>query len=217
MTLKILIADDHQLFRKGLISLINQNSDYEVISEASNGRIAVRLAKKLSPDIVIMDVNMPELNGIDATRLIRSDSAEIKIIALSMYSDKRFIKEMLKSGSNGYVVKDCAFDELLIAIKTVMAGNIYLSPDVTASIVDDITNSATASISQAYPLSTREREVLQLIAEGNSTKEIASSMCLSPKTIESHRKNIMDKLEIHSVAELTKFAIREGLTSLDFE
>ena len=217
MKLKILLADNNKLFREGLISLINQKSGLEVISEASNGREAVQLAKQLSPDIVILDINMPELNGIDATRQIKSYSPDIKIIALSMYSDKRFIKEMLKAGGNGYVFKNCAFDELLIAIDIVMAGKIYLSHVITAAIVEDFTSAVDSFIAPGQSLSEREREVLQLIAEGNSTKDIASTMCLSPKTIESHRKNIMDKLEIHNVAELTKFAIREGLTSLDFD
>jgi DNA-binding NarL/FixJ family response regulator len=213
---KIIIADDHKIIRDGLKSLISQYSDLTVVAEAGDGRHAVELVRELHPDVVIMDVNMPELNGIDATRQIVTESPDTHVIALSMHSDRRFVNAMLKAGAYGYLLKDCAFEEIIRAIKTVLNGQMYLSATITSQVVDDlITKKSGENESTLSMLSDREREVLQLLAEGNSTKEIASTMNISVKTIESHRKNIMDKIDLRSVAELTKFAIREGLTSLD--
>ncbi|MCD6216625.1 response regulator transcription factor [bacterium] len=212
----LIIADDHKIIRDGLKSLISPHSDLQVVAEAGDGRRAVELVRELRPDVVIMDVNMPELNGIDATRQIVSEIPDTRVIALSMYSDRRFVNAMLKAGASGYLLKDCAFEEIIRAIKTVLNGQMYLSATITSQVVDDlITKKAGENESTLSMLSNREREVLQLLAEGNSTKEIASTMNVSVKTIESHRKNIMDKIDLRSVAELTKFAIREGLTSLD--
>ncbi len=213
---KVIIADDHKIIRDGLKSLISQHSDLQVVAEAGDGRHAVELVRKLRPDVVIMDVNMPELNGIDATRQIVAEFPDTRVIALSMHSDRRFVNAMLKAGASGYLLKDCAFEEIIRAIKTVLNGQMYLSATITSQVVDDlITKKTDDGESMLVVLSDREREALQLLAEGNSTKEIASAMNVSVKTIESHRKNIMDKLDLRSVAALTKFAIREGLTSLD--
>lgn len=213
---KVIIADDHKIIRDGLKSLISQHSDLQVVAEAGDGRRAVELVRELRPDVVIMDVNMPELNGIDATRQIVAEFPDTRVIALSMHSDRRFVNAMLKAGASGYLLKDCAFEEIIRAVKAVLNGQMYLSATITSQVVDDlITKKTDEGESMLVVLSDREREVLQLLAEGNSTKEIASTMNISVKTIESHRKNIMDKLDLRSVAALTKFAIREGLTSLD--
>jgi two-component system, NarL family, response regulator NreC len=216
MSIRVLLADDHKITRQGLRSLLEKQPDVEVVAEAENGRSAVRLAGELAPDIIIMDITMPDLNGIEATRQILSESPDIKIIALSMHSDTLFVTEMLKSGAAGYLLKDCAFEELTRAIKTVVDNKTYLSPSISGIVVDDyIHRLSKADFSNSEVLSDREKEVLQLMAEGNSTKEIAQKLHISVKTVETHRRQIMNKLDIHTVAELTKYAIRKGLTSLE--
>jgi two-component system, NarL family, response regulator NreC len=215
MSISILLADDHKIIRDGLRSLLDRQPKIEVIGEADNGRQAVQLARELTPDVVVMDISMPELNGMDATRQILADSPHIKIIALSMHTDKRFIIKMLQAGASGYLLKDCAFDELARAVSTVLAGQTYLSPEITTVVIKDLVqeteNSDSSLISQ---LSSREREVLQLLAEGKTTKQIAGELFISSKTVETHRTNIMKKLNIHTLADLVKLAVREGLTSL---
>jgi DNA-binding NarL/FixJ family response regulator len=219
MVTKILLADDHQIVREGLKSLLNSHEDMEVVGEARDGRSAVEMAKELSPDVVIMDVGMPHLNGIEATRQITSREPEAKVVALSMHSDRRFMGEMLKAGAKGYLLKDGAFEELATAIRSVIANKVYLSPRIANVVVDDYARrpagQQTSDASAFARLTPREREVLQLMAEGRATKEIAMDLKVSIKTVETHRRQIMEKLSIHSVAELTKYAIREGLTSLD--
>jgi two-component system response regulator NreC len=215
MSVRIILAEDHRITREGLVNLLKERPDMEVVGEAENGREAVRLARELSPDLVIMDVTMPDLNGIDATRIITSGSNKTKVIALSMYSDKQFVQGMIQAGASGYLLKDCAFEELVSAIQAVIHGDTYLSPGIAGIVVQDYLNKLTTDRSSADTvLTNREREVLQLIAEGNSTKEIAARLSVSVKTVETHRRQIMEKLGIFSIAELTKYAIREGLTSL---
>ena len=215
MGVRIILAEDHRITREGLVNLLQERSDMEVVGEAENGREAVKLASELSPDLVIMDVTMPDLNGIDATRIITSGSNNTKVIALSMYSDKQFVQGMIQAGASGYLLKDCAFEELVAAIQAVMQGDTYLSPGIAGIVVQDYLTKLTTDRSSADTvLTAREREVLQLIAEGNSTKEIAARLSVSVKTVETHRRQIMEKLGIFSIAELTKYAIREGLTSL---
>lgn len=215
MSVRIILAEDHRITREGLVNLLQERPDMEVVGEAENGREAVKLASELSPDLVIMDVTMPDLNGIDATRIITSGSNNTKVIALSMYSDKQFVQGMIQAGASGYLLKDCAFEELVNAIQAVIQGNTYLSPGIAGIVVQDYLNKLTTDRSSAGTvLTNREREVLQLIAEGKSTKEIAARLGVSVKTIETHRRQIMEKLGIFSIAELTKYAIREGLTSL---
>jgi DNA-binding NarL/FixJ family response regulator len=188
----------------------------EVVAEAEQGRAAVQLVGELSPDIVIMDVSMPDLNGMEAARQIAAARPDVKIIALSMHSDSLFVTEMLRSGASGYLLKDCAFEELARAIRTVSQGKTYLSPSISGVVVDDYLHRLSkADASGANVLSNREREVLQLLAEGKSTKQIALHLHISVKTVETHRRQIMEKLDIHSVAELTKYAIRQGFTSLE--
>jgi DNA-binding NarL/FixJ family response regulator len=215
MKIKVLLADDHVMMRGGLRMVLEQNAELTVVGEAEDGRETVRLAKKLSPDVVVMDIAMPDMNGIEATRQIISERPGAKIIALSMHSERHFVSEMLKAGAMAYLLKQCAVDELLIAIKTVLKNQTYLSPCISGVVVDHFVRNASKSESTAFShLSDREREVLQLMAEGKTTKEIAFQLHLSIKTIETHRMKVMEKLDIHTVAELTKYAIREGLTSL---
>jgi DNA-binding NarL/FixJ family response regulator len=214
--MKILLADDHKITRQGLRSLLEKEPDMEVVAEAEEGRTAVRLANELKPDVVIMDVTMPDLNGMEATRQIVGRLSAVKVIALSMHSDALFVTEMLKSGVRGYLLKDCAFEELAGAIRSVVEGKTYLSPSISGLVVNGylnrLSNSQTAG---AEVLTDREREILQMIAEGKTTKQIALKLHISVKTVETHRRQIMNKLDIFSVAELTKYAIRKGLTTTE--
>jgi DNA-binding NarL/FixJ family response regulator len=216
MNIQIVIADDHKLMREGLSSLLMQNAKIAVVGQAINGREAVQLTEKHQPDLVVMDVSMPDLNGIDATRQIISRSPRTKVIALSMHSDRQFVAEMFRAGAKGYLLKDSAFEELATAILKVARNETYIAPKLSGFNIEDYTNKVEPNDVLLKPkLSDREREVLQLMAEGKGTKEIAAQLHLSAKTVETHRQHLMDKLEIYSVAELTKFAIREGLTTLD--
>ena len=211
---RVLLADDHKILRQGLRTLLEQEKDIQIVGEADTGRSSVELAGELAPDVVIMDVAMPDLNGIDATRRIAKAKPRIRVLALSMHSDGRYVRGMLQAGARGYILKDCAAEELTHAIRTVMAGQVYVSPGVTGTIVNDYVRQLTAA-DQPATLTPREREVLQLLAEGGSTANIAAGLSLSVKTIETHRKRIMDKLDLRSIAELTKYAIREGITTVD--
>jgi two-component system response regulator NreC len=217
MSIRVLIADDHKIMLAGLRSLLEKQTDFEVVAEAENGRKAVQMAQELKPDIVVMDVSMPDLNGIEATKQIIESLPETRVIALSMHSDKRFVMGMLRAGASGYLLKDCASQELANAIQQVAGGKKYLSPEITGVIIDDLLlgGSSEDVATAASQLSAREREVLQLIAEGWSTKQIASHLYVSVKTIETHRRQIMKKLDLHNIADLTKYAVREGLTSIE--
>jgi DNA-binding NarL/FixJ family response regulator len=212
---RILIADDHKIFREGLRTLLSNQPGVVVVGEADNGRSTVAMTSELAPDVVIMDVAMPELNGVDATRQIVGEHPATKVLALSMHADRRFVTRMLTAGAHGYLLKDCAFEELTLAIQTVLADDVYLSPGVAGVVVRAMQSRASEPGAHAPELTPREREVLQLVAEGRTTRDIANRLHVSVKTIETHRKQIMDKLELRSVAELTKYAVREGLTSLD--
>lgn len=216
MAVRIVIADDHSILREGLKALIAKETGLEIVAEADTGMNALKRVREFSPDVVIMDVAMPELNGIEATRQMVTDFPEIKVIALSMHSDRRFVIEMLRAGAHGFVLKHAAFEELIQAIHSVVVGNSFLSSSIVDVVVRDYVKKLGGTDSPAYnQLTIRERQVLQMLAEGRSTKEIAFSLNVSVKTIETHRSNIRDKLGIDSLAELTKFAIREGLTTLD--
>jgi DNA-binding NarL/FixJ family response regulator len=215
MTTRIILADDHRIMREGLRTMLVGNPDLKVLGEADNGHEAIELAEELRPDVVVMDVAMPDMNGIEATRRIVGEVPHVKVVALSMHSDKRFVMEMLHAGASGYLLKDAAFEELAKAIETVADGQTYLSPTIADVVVASTTGVSTRKVpAPSEVLTPREREVLQLIAEGNTTKGIAAKLDVSVKTIESHRQNTMKKLKTRSVAELTKYAIREGLTSL---
>ena len=216
MSVRIILADDHKIMREGLRALLAKQKEIEVIAEADSGRGVIELCSQLHPDVVVIDISMPDLNGIDAARQITRQAPDIKVIALSMHSDKKYVKEMLAAGASGYLLKDAAFEELGMAIATVLKNKTYLSPQITDTVVKDYVNENVPQNSIASTaLSAREREVLQLIAEGKSTRDIAAKLYVSVKTIETHRKQIMDKLSLNSIAELTKYAIREGLTSVE--
>jgi DNA-binding NarL/FixJ family response regulator len=220
MSLTILLADDHEIVRYGLRSLIEeQESDMTVVGEAQNGRMAVELALELKPNIVIMDISMPDLNGLDATRKIKKECPGIKVIALSMHHKIQLVREMLKAGVSGYVLKSEVSDDLIQAIDMAMAGGVYLSPQISGKVAEDYIQKLSdekPSRAATQVLTPREREVLQLIAEGKSTKEVALHLGVTTKAIESTRRKIMNKLDMHNIADLTKYAIQEGLTSLDF-
>jgi len=213
---RILLADDHKIIRDGLRSLLEKETDMVVAGEAENGRKALQLTRKLNPDVIIMDVSMPDLNGIDAARQILSEQPGVKVVALSMHSEKQFVEGMLRAGVSGYLLKDTAFEELVKAIRIVCANKKYLSPDITDIVLQDYLHPAAANDDKPDVLLTnREREVLQLIAEGRTTRKTADKLHISIKTVETHRKNIMEKLGLRTVAELTKYAVREGITSLE--
>ncbi len=214
-TITILIADDHKLMREGLRNLIDgERPAMEVVAEAEDGRTALLFVRKLRPRVVLMDISMPGLNGVDAARQIVAEHPGIKVIALSMHSDMHFISEMFRAGASGYLLKDCAFEELISAIRSVVAGKSYMSPQLGGDIIKDRARTYGREKTSAFDvLNRREREVLQLLAEGKNTRNIAASLELSVKTVESYRYQIMSKLNLHSIAELVKYAIREGLTS----
>lgn len=215
MTIKILLVDDHEIMCDGLKRLLGEQPDMEVVAIANDGRNALKLALEFEPNVVIMDITMPNLNGIDATRQIIAELPNVKVLVLSMHSDKRFVSKMLQVGASGYVLKECALKELVEAIHAVVTNRRYLSSKVAEIVTEEyIRQLPEADSSPHCTLTAREREVLQLMAEGKTTKNIASCLYLSVKTVEVHRKNIMDKLNIHNVAGLIKYAIREGLTSL---
>lgn len=214
--MRVLLADDHTIMRQGLMALLKNEKDMEVISEAANGLEAIHLARELTPDVIVMDMTMPEANGIEATRQILKENPSIRIIILSMVMDQSCVAEALKAGAMGYVLKDCASDELVVAIHTTMGGFPYLCREVTALVIKDYTQKCDKRPCELQsPLSRRELDVLRLIADGKNSKEMAFQFDVSVKTIEAQRMNIMKKLNIYSVAELTKYAMREGLTGIE--
>jgi len=215
--LNIVIADDHGIVRQGLKRMIEEHPDMKVVGEAGDGRTAIKLAKELLPDLIIMDISMPDLNGIEAAHLILKQNPAIKIIALSMHSEKHFVIEMLKAGALGYILKSYLFDEVLKAIDTIRKNGYYLSPKITDVIIEDYINEQPLPDKSILNcLTTREREIIQLVAEGLTTKQIALNLNISPKTADANRRQVMAKLHINNVAQLTKYAIREGLTSVEF-
>jgi len=216
MSPRILLADDHKMFRDAVRPLLERTPGMTIVGEAGDGLDAVRLAAELQPDVIVMDISMPGLNGIEAARQILAAAPRIRVIILSMHADRRFVTETLKAGAAGYLLKDGPISELVEAIRTVAAGGTFLSRPIQEVVVQDYVGLARRADGSAFSvLSPREREVLQLVAEGRSTKEIADRLSISAKTVETHRRQVMDKLGLRSVAELTKYAVREGLTPLD--
>lgn len=213
MNVRILLVDDHTILRQGLRALLEKDPLLEVAGEAANGADAVILTTELQPDLVIMDLTMPIMSGIDATREIVAKHPLIKVLALSMESDRSFVVEVLKAGATGYLLKDTAFDELLEAVHSVARGETFLPRKIATVLVTEFLQCIPEELSLVYEkLSTRERDILQLIADGKSTKEIAYQLDVSVKTVDNHRYGIMQKLQLFSIAELTKFAVRHGLS-----
>jgi DNA-binding NarL/FixJ family response regulator len=216
VSIRIIIADDHQILRQGLKALIEKEPDMEVVGEAEDGLRTVTLVRELIPQVVVMDIKMPDLNGLEATRQILSVLSGVKVIALSMYADRRFVADMLNAGACAYLLKDCAFEEMAQAIRLAISNKTYLSPGIGEIVVRDYaTINSSPRESVLSVLTPREREVLQLIAEGKRASQISEILNISVKTVDTHRSQIMRKLGFKSVAELTKFAIREGVTSLE--
>jgi DNA-binding NarL/FixJ family response regulator len=206
--IRILLADDHAVVRQGFRMILSAHPDLEIVGEAGNGREAVELAAKLRPDVVVMDVAMPELNGIEATRRLTAENPHTRVVALSMHKDSVYVREILRAGARGYLLKDSVADDLVAAIHAVAGGEGYLSPAVSNAVLDDYRKHVTNPIDL---LSSREREVLQMLAEGKTNKEIAVTLNLSVYTVDAHRGRIMEKLNVHSINELVRFAVRNGL------
>lgn len=214
MTTRILLADDHEIVLDGVHAMLEREPEFEVIGKVTDGSRAVQLSREQAPDIVVMDLTMPDMSGIEATRLIVSERPAVKVLCLSMHADRGFVMAALEAGASGYVLKDAAKQELLHAIRTVMKDQVYLSPGIAGLVVDAArSRDARSDASDVALLTEREGEVLRLLAQGESTKQIAFRLHLSVKTVGTHRRHIMDKLNINNIAGLTKFAIREGLVS----
>jgi DNA-binding NarL/FixJ family response regulator len=211
MSIRIILADDHTIVRHGLSRSFQQEEDLEVIAQAEDGRSTVQLARELSPDVVVMDISMPDLNGIEATRQITRESPQVKVVALSMHSSRKYVTEMFKAGALGYLLKNCDFEELADAVRIVARGKTYISSSISDVVIQHV-HGFEGGDSAFSVLTRREREVLQLLAEGKTTKQAALRLYISPKTVEVHRLNIMSKLNVDSIALLTKYAIQEGLT-----
>ena len=214
MVVKVLIVDDHEIMREGMSALLHKYSEFEMVGQAADGRQAMEMVSRLKPDVVIMDVGMPNLNGVDATKQLRALYPDLKIMALSTHSDGSVVAKMIKAGASGYMLKESAFDELVEGLNTLLEGKTFLCNKISKVVFSEYVGMVTnPKAKNGDGLTSREREVLQLVAEGSTTKEIAAVLKLSTKTIYSHREHIMEKLEIRNIAGLTKYAIREGLTS----
>ena len=214
---RIVIADDHKLFLEGMEKFLSSSDEVEVIAKANTGREAVEKIRKLRPDLAVIDITMPEINGIDVTKIIKKEFPRIKILILSMHLDRRMILEVLKAGAEGYALKESEPEELTLAVQIVMSGEIYLSPKVTSLLIKDYIQklSITDSPEKLNVLSAREREVLSLISEGRNAKFIGEKLCISRSTVDVHRRNLMQKLECDNLNELTRFAMREGWVNID--
>lgn len=215
MSIKILIADDHQLFREGLINLLSDSSEIEVIAQAEDGKEAIIKAKKFNPDIVIMDIGMPVMNGVEATGILKKELPDIKVIAISMYSDKHFIKGMLEAGASGYLLKSCTYDQLIEAINAVYSGKKYLSNKITEVIIHDYLGKEEEIPNNDPKLSERESEILKLFAEGKTSREISELLFVSVKTVGTHKQHILEKLELKTTTDLVKYALKKGIISLE--
>jgi DNA-binding NarL/FixJ family response regulator len=216
MSLRVLLVDDHRLMREGLRKILESTPGIEVVGEAEDGRSALAAVAEERPEVVVMDVGMAGMNGIDATQRLRKDHPEVRVVALSTHADKRYVRNMIRAGASAYVLKESASEDLLRAVRAAAQGEHYLSPQITGSLLESWTTPMVPESSSVYEvLGAREREVLRHLAEGKTSKEIATQLGLSIKTVETHRRNITQKVGIHSIAELTKYAVREGLTTLE--
>ncbi len=217
MTIRLILADDHQIMRQGLREMLLKVPDVAVIAEAEDGRTAVKLVQDLNPDVVVIDVTMPDMNGIEATRQITTNSPPPRVIALSMHADRRFVNGMLSAGASGYLLKGVAAGDLVRAIKAVRDGAPFVDPAIAAKLVEDYVHRVRGELPDdpGDLLTPREQEILKLVAEGHSNHDVAAQLYLSKKTVETHRANIMRKLDLHDVTELIKYALRRGIIHLD--
>ncbi|MDP3441472.1 MAG: response regulator transcription factor [Ignavibacteria bacterium] len=215
MTIRILITDDHQLFREGIANLLSASTHIEIVAQAENGQEAIEKAKKLKPDIVIMDLNLPVINGVDATRILHQELPKTKVLVLSMHAEKSYIKEALEAGAFGYLFKDCTYDQLIEAINTVYQGKKYLSAKITEVLIHDYLSKEEEVHDNSEELSERESEILKLMAEGKLTREISDMLFISVKTVGTHKQHILEKLNLKSTADLIKYAIKKGIVGLE--
>lgn len=216
MSIRVVLIDDHQLFLAGLKDILSREEDIEILATATSGVEAIELASSIQPAVMIMDVTMPDLNGIKATKQILEVNPDINILALSMHANKGFISEMLRAGARGYALKESNREDFLRAVRTVASGEVFLSPKIATMVVEEYTRLMNASGQATLPeLSEREMEVLKLLVDGYNTKAIASELRISKNTVDTHRRRIMDKLDCHNIADLTRLALREGLVGLD--
>jgi DNA-binding NarL/FixJ family response regulator len=216
MSIRVMLADDHRIVRDGLRALLEREPDFLIVGQAEDGLSAVKLVRELQPDVLITDLSMPGLNGIEAVRRIHANHPAVRIVCLSVHDEKRIVLEVIEAGASGYVLKGCSFEELASSIRMVMADQIYLSNELVGIFVEQYRRrDDAAAASPRSPLTSREREIVQLFSEGHSTNDIAERLHLSSKTVATHREHIFDKLQLASVAELTRYAIREGLSALD--
>lgn len=215
MTIRILITDDHQLFREGIANLLSASPQIEIVDQAENGQEAIEKAKKLKPDIVIMDLNLPVINGVDATRILHQELPKTKVLVLSMNAEKSYIKEALEAGAFGYLFKDCTYDQLIEAINTVYQGKKYLSAKITEVLIHDYLSKEEEVHDNSEELSKRESEILKLMAEGKLTREISDMLFISVKTVGTHKQHIFEKLNLKSTADLIKYAIKKGIVGLE--
>jgi two-component system response regulator NreC len=214
--IKVVVADDHTILRQGIKALLDNQEEIEVVGEAKDGREAIKAIEALSPDVILMDIAMPGLNGLEATRRIKKKFPMTKVVVLTMHTNEEYIFQILNAGADGYLVKETAFQDLISAINSVHRGEAFMSPSISKKVMTDYIQRAQGEEKVGFDtLTTREREILQLVAEGNSNKKIAAALFISPKTVETHRAHIMDKLNIHDRAGLIKYAIRKGMINLD--
>jgi len=214
--IKVVVADDHTILRQGIKALLDNQEGIEVVGEAKDGREAIKTMEELLPDVILMDIAMPGLNGLEATRRIKKKFPKVKVVVLTMHANEEYIFQILNAGADGYLVKETAFQDLISAINAVHKGEAFMSPSISKKVMTDYIQRAQGEEKVGFDtLTTREREILQLVAEGNSNKKIAEALFISPKTVETHRAHIMDKLNIHDRAGLIKYAIRKGMINLD--
>ena len=214
MSIQILITDDHQLFREGIVSLLSALPQIVIVGQAENGQEAIEKAKNLKPDIVIMDLSLPVINGVDATRILHKELPDTRVLVLSMHADKHYIKEALEAGAYGYLCKNCTYDQLIEAVNTVYQGKKYLSNKITEVLIEDYLSKEEEIRDNSQKLSERESEILKLMAEGKSTREISDMLFVSVKTVCTHKQHILEKLNLKSTADLIKYAIKKGIVGL---
>lgn len=215
MKIKVLVADDHQLFREGLINLLDSAEDIEVIGQAEDGEHAIDRVNKLRPDVLLIDIAMAKMNGIEATKILKSQLPDMKIIAVSMHSDKQYVKGMLEAGADGYLLKNCTYRQLTDAIHSTFDGKKFLSEDITEIVIDGYLHSSPNDLDSYSQLSEREKEIFVLLADGESTRAIGEQLFISVKTVGTHKQNILEKLELKSNSDIVKYALKKGIIQLD--